>query len=98
MSSTTSRGGISFGTLLLLVLGIAVGVGGALLISNIAERKAEQRAAYVRVNEVTEDTTDPAVWGANWPKQYDAYQRTALATRTRFGGHGGSEALPAQNI
>lgn len=34
----------------------------------------------------------------NWPKQHDSYQRTAVATRTRFGGHGGSEALPDQKI
>ena len=34
----------------------------------------------------------------NWPRQYETYQLTALATRTRFGGHGGSEALPAQKI
>jgi len=47
---------------------------------------------------VTEDTTDPAQWGVNWPKQYDSYQRTAISTRTRFGGHGGSEALPAEKI
>jgi nitrite reductase (cytochrome c-552) len=48
--------------------------------------------------QVTEDDTDPAKWGANWPKQYDAYKRTALPTRTRFGGHGGSEALPDEKI
>ncbi len=96
--SNSSRGGIAWRALLLLALGMAVGIGGAMLIANIAERKVEGRTAYVRVNEVTEDTTDPAVWGVNWPKQYDAYLRTALSTRTRFGGHGGSEALPAQKI
>jgi nitrite reductase (cytochrome c-552) len=36
--------------------------------------------------------------GPNWPKQYDAYKRTALTTRTRFGGHGGSEAMPDEKI
>ncbi len=98
MTATKNHGGVSFKAVLLLILGIAVGVGGAMLIANIAERKTEGRAAYVRLREVTDDTTDPAVWGVNWPKQYDAYLRTALATRTRFGGHGGSEALPAQKI
>jgi nitrite reductase (cytochrome c-552) len=68
------------------------------LMANIAERKVEARHRYVRVAEVTEDTTDASVWGRNWPKQYDAYLKTALPTRTRFGGHGGSEALPAQKI
>ncbi len=98
MTSTKNRGGVSIRTLVLLILGIGIGVGGAMLIANIAERKTEARAAYVRLREVTEDTTDPAVWGVNWPKQYDSYLRTAEATRTRFGGHGGSEALPAEKI
>ena len=80
----------------ILVAGVTAGVFA--LMANIAERKVEARHRYVRVTEVTEDTTDPAVWGRNWPKQYDSYLKTALPTRTRFGGHGGSEALPAQKI
>ena len=45
----------------------------------------------------TEDDTDPAEVGrTNWPKQYDGYLLTAEATRTRFGGHGGSEACPSR--
>ncbi len=70
----------------------------AALLVNIAERKDEARSAYVELVPVTEDDTDPAIWGRNWPRQYDSYQRTALSTRTRFGGHGGSEALPAEKI
>ena len=48
--------------------------------------------------EVTENYTDPEKWKINWPKQYDSYKKTSLATSTRFGGHGGSEALPEQKI
>ena len=73
-------------------------VGIVALLTNIFERKNEARQPYVRLVEVTEDTTDPAVWGINWPSQYDSYKRTALSTKTRFGGHGGSEALPEQKI
>ncbi|HEY5653547.1 MAG TPA: ammonia-forming cytochrome c nitrite reductase subunit c552 [Pontiella sp.] len=73
-------------------------IGVTALLFNIAERKSEEKTPYERLVEVTEDTTDPAVWGKNWPKQYDSYKRTALATRTRFGGHGGSEALPEEKI
>jgi nitrite reductase (cytochrome c-552) len=65
---------------------------------NVFERKVEQREPFVRVVEVTEDTTDPRVWGQNWPSQYNLYQRTSLPTKTRFGGHAGSEALPEQKI
>ena len=38
------------------------------LLVNIFERKVETRNPYVRLVEVTEETTDPAVWGKNWPK------------------------------
>ncbi|MFQ3225510.1 MAG: nitrite reductase (cytochrome c-552) [Lentimonas sp.] len=57
------------------------------LLMNIFERKAEAMNPYVRLVEVTEDTTDPEVWAANWPKQYESYMLTAESTRTRFGGH-----------
>jgi nitrite reductase (cytochrome c-552) len=65
---------------------------------NIFERKIEAKNPYVRLVEVTETDTDPEKWKINWPKQYDSYKKTSLATRTRFGGHGGSEALPEEKI
>jgi nitrite reductase (cytochrome c-552) len=81
----------------ILVVAAATALVTALLV-NIFERKSEARNPYVRLTEVTEDTTDPAKWGINWPKQYDSYLLTAQTTRTRFGGHGGSEALPEEKI
>ena len=92
--TTHHRGFIKYG-LAFLITAIGIVLIAALLI-NIFERKAEARNPYVRLVEVTEDTTDPEPWGVNWPKQYESYKLTALATRTRFGGHGGSEALPEQ--
>ena len=85
-----------FGALFLFTI-VATSLVTALLV-NISERKNEAKQPYVRLQEVTEDTTDPAVWGVNWPREYDSYKRTALATRTRFGGHGGSEAMPDEKI
>ncbi|MBC7978816.1 MAG: ammonia-forming cytochrome c nitrite reductase subunit c552, partial [Myxococcales bacterium] len=87
--------------LLLVLIAVAVAAataGAAALLVNIFARKSEARAQYVRVVEVDEDETDPAVWGKNWPAQYDGYRRTATTTRTRFGGHGGNEAVPAEKI
>ncbi len=87
--------------LILIFVAVAAAAASVLvtaLLMNIFERKAEALRPHVRLVEVNEDTTDPAVWGKNWPKQYDAYRRTAIATRTRFGGHGGSEALPEEKI
>ena len=61
------------------------------LLINIFERKQEGRNLFYRVVELTDDTEDPAVWGKNFPLQYDDYRRTVDQVRTRFGG---SEALP----
>ena len=65
--------------------------GGAALLANIIERKQEARNPFYRVVELTDDTQDPAVWGKNFPLQYDTYRRTVDQVRTRFGG---SEAIP----
>jgi nitrite reductase (cytochrome c-552) len=84
---------------LALMSGVALATAAVTaLLLNIVERKAEARMPFVRLVEVNEDTTDPAIWGKNWPKQYDSYKLTSLATKTGYGGHGGSEALPAQKI
>ena len=85
-----------YGALVALVTATAVGLTALLM--NIAERKAEQERPFVRVVDVTDEVTDPAQWGKNWPSQYDSYKRTALRTQTRFGGHAGSEALPQEKI
>ena len=80
------------------VLFSLLSAASAMLLVNIFERKREGENRFVLVQDVTEDDTDPEKWGRNWPKQYDSYKQTALSTRTRFGGHGGSEALPDEKI
>jgi nitrite reductase (cytochrome c-552) len=82
-----------------LVVAVAVVAAGvSALLVNIFQKKVEQQRPYVRVVEVGEDDTDAAKWGRNWPAQYDGYRRTALPTRTKYGGHAGSEALPEEKI
>jgi nitrite reductase (cytochrome c-552) len=61
------------------------------LLLNIFERQQEARNPFYRVVELTDDTDDPAVWGKNFPQQYDGYRRTVDQQRTRYGG---SEAVP----
>jgi nitrite reductase (cytochrome c-552) len=73
------------------VVAAVVTLGVAALLVNIFERKEEGRNAFFRVVELTDDTEDPAVWGRNFPQQYDAYRRTVDQQRTRYGG---SEAVP----
>ena len=68
-----------------VVLGIAA------LLTNIFARQQEARNPFYRVVALTDTTTDPAVWGQNFPQQYDGYRRTVDQERTRYGG---SEALP----
>lgn len=90
------QGRLAFGVAIAVVAAAAGGV--AALLVNISERKAEQRTQFVRVVQVTEDDTDPAKWGKNWPAQYDGYKKTAIPTSTKYGGHAGSEALPEEKI
>ena len=63
----------------------------ATLLVDVAQKKQEARNPFFRVVELTDDTEDPAVWGKNFPMQYDAYRRTVDQQRTRYGG---SEAVP----
>ncbi len=65
--------------------------GGAALLVNITQRKQEARNPFYRVVELSDTTEDPALWGKNFPMQYDGYRRTVDQVRTRFGG---SEAVP----
>jgi nitrite reductase (cytochrome c-552) len=66
-------------------------IGGLALLVNILEHKQEAKNPFFRVVELTDDTEDPAVWGKNFPFQYDAYRRTVDQVRTKYGG---SDALP----
>jgi nitrite reductase (cytochrome c-552) len=63
---------------------------GVALLTNIIERKQESKNPFFRVVELTDDTTDPEIWGKNFPLQYDGYKKTADQVRTRYGG---SEAI-----
>ncbi|HRY43489.1 MAG TPA: ammonia-forming cytochrome c nitrite reductase subunit c552 [Thermoanaerobaculia bacterium] len=78
---------------ILVVAAIAAfaAVGVTALLVNIMEHKQEARNPFFRVVELDDDTEDPAVWGKNFPIQYDTYKRTVDMVRTKFGG---SEALP----
>ena len=68
-----------------------VSAGVMALLISIVERKQEARNPFYRVVELDDETTDPQVWGRNFPLQYDLYRRTVDQQRTRFGG---SEAVP----
>lgn len=74
-----------------MLVAAGAGLGGGFLLTNILERKEEGRNPFYRVVEITDSTDDPAIWGKNFPQQYDDYLRTVDQIRTRYGG---SEAVP----
>ena len=78
-------------TLIVALVAAGAGIAVTALLVNIFERKQEARNPFYRVVELDDDTDDPAVWGKNFPMQYDGYRRTVDQVRTRYGG---SEAVP----
>ena len=75
---------VIFGVLALLTAGVL------LLLQSVNDRQREGRQDAFRVVPLSEDVVDPAVWGQNYPNQYDSYKRTVDIARTRYGG---SEAI-----
>lgn len=66
-------------------------VAGLALLMNILEHKQEAKKPFFKVVELTDDIDDPAVWGKNFPLQYDSYKRTSEMVRTKYGG---SDSIP----
>ncbi len=82
-----------------VALGLLAATGallGTLLLVSIFEHKQEARNPFFRVVELTDQTDDPAIWGKNFPLQYDDYRRTIDQVRTRYGGSEAMERTPTQ--
>lgn len=88
MTASTKRNRL----LLIAALSAVVVLAIAALLTNIFERRQEARNPFYRVVALADTTEDPAVWGKNFPHQYDDYLRTTDQVRTRYGG---SEGVPA---
>src|SRR5512142_689206 len=79
-----------------IVFAVSTAILAGLLV-NIWQRKQEAKNPYLRFVDVTNDTTDPAEWGKNWPREYDSYLRTMNPTHTKYGGAAPSESrLPPE--
>lgn len=83
--------GLLLAILAAALLTAAITFGVTALLMNIHERKEEAKTPFFRVVELTGETEDPAIWGQNFPLQYDMYKRTAEMSPTKYGG---SDALP----
>jgi nitrite reductase (cytochrome c-552) len=71
---------------LTIAITAAASFGITALLMNIAERKREGQEHYFKLVELDENTIDPVLWGKNFPRQFDSYQRTVDNQRTRSGG------------
>jgi nitrite reductase (cytochrome c-552) len=58
-----------------VVFALLIALVAALLV-NISQRKGEEAAYPLRVVDIPEGELDPAVWGQNFPSQYDTFGRT----------------------
>jgi nitrite reductase (cytochrome c-552) len=70
-----------------LIAAVAFGAGTVVamaLYGNIVKRKMEAQSTVLHVAAVDETTIDPAVWGRNFPREYDGYIRTSDNERARF--------------
>ena len=79
------------GPIVVAALAAMAAIALAALLVNIFTRQQEARNPFYMVVELNDETVDPAVWGKNFPLQYDGYRRTVDQLRTRYGG---SEAMP----
>lgn len=69
----------------LFAAGLTAGV--AALLMNIQTRKMEAVQFPLKVVEVAADELDPAVWGLNFPVQYDSFKKTEIDYgSTPYGG------------
>ena len=60
-----------------LVAGALVTVGIASMLMSVFERRAEGENPYFRIAELSETTYDSAVWGQNFPLQYEGWRLTS---------------------
>lgn len=70
------------------ILGGAIMFALAALLVSITERQTEARVFPAQVDPIPEGELDPAVWGVNFPREYDSFKKTELTEiSTPFGGN-----------
>ena len=82
----------------ILIVAIAitavVTAGITALLANVIERMGEASDSFTKVVELDDTVVDPAVWGQNFPAQYQSYLRTQEMGATTHAGSvaGGAHA------
>jgi nitrite reductase (cytochrome c-552) len=69
------------------VVGLVIMAGVAALLVNIQTHKREEAEYPLKVVQIAATELDPAVWGDNFPREYDTFQKTKDDTiKTPYGG------------
>ena len=70
--------------IVVLLFVAVVAAGLTWLLTNIFQHKEEARNPFTKVVELDDSTYDPAVWGKNFPIQYEQYKKTIEDTDGDF--------------
>lgn len=58
------------------IIGALVMAGVGALLVNIQGRKSEAAQYPLRIVQISNTELDPAVWGKNFPREYDSFVKT----------------------
>lgn len=79
---------------IIIIGGLLISITATALLANISQRKAEARNQFVKVVELDDSVTDPAVWGQNFPLQYESFLKTSEMKTTLHAGSAPGETFP----
>ncbi len=83
---------------LAFVAGLVIMAGVAALLVNIQSRMNESKVSG-QIIPIAENELDPAVWGQNYPRQYDTFKKTEIVgNKTPYGGSDPYNKLEAYPI
>lgn len=72
---------------LIVIITAAVVAGLGLLSVSVMERRWESQRPQMVVKPIADFEPNNAVWGQNWPREYETYKKTAIShTQTMYGG------------
>lgn len=81
-----------------LVIGIAASAvltaGLLTLLVDISKKKQEATEPYQQILPITDETDDPAIWGATFPHEFASFKKTVDMVKTKYGGSEGFPKTP----
>lgn len=92
-----SRGVNRTRLLAITIITAIVAIAVVAILVTVIEHKQEAKSQFVRVAEVSNKVEDPAVWGRNFPTEYESYQKTSEMKATKFGGSEAVQHTPTQD-